>query len=248
MSKNNNNKLCVFKAQWEGDKLIDVGNDPCFDHLPTWGICRPNIRKSLIIGSRVFFIGYVKDENKYFVKGWMEVGEKISYIEALNRFPNKENVIISKENNHRELKWRYKELKQFYTQLETKNTDFLAQINSKEGVFYQNPIDDHEIDNWKCRRIFHCDKRKFTGCASIGNCALDDISIELDKYKNYIVANPNKWGEYGKFRIEYEEIRDIAGINKNIKTPKGQHNALNLSDEGMDKIIKYLSNRIKQDN
>jgi len=83
MSKRN--YLCVFHAVWIGNELKDIGDDPCFDYVPTWGICRPNSRKSSKIGDKLFFVGYVKTENRYYVKGWFEIGEKISYDDALSR-------------------------------------------------------------------------------------------------------------------------------------------------------------------
>jgi hypothetical protein len=50
--------------------------------------------KWLNVGSHVVFVGYFKDTGAYLVKGWLKVGEIISYVEALERFPTRENVIL----------------------------------------------------------------------------------------------------------------------------------------------------------
>lgn len=144
-------------------KIIDISDDPCFDGIPTWGICRPPTRKTIDIGDKLFFIGYYKKIKKYFFKGWFEVGDKISYNEALKRFPNRKNVIISKSvKQNLNINWRYKELEsEFKNQYGDNIPDWLKQVKVKEGTFYQNNLDNHEIDNWKCRRIFHCSSKQF---------------------------------------------------------------------------------------
>lgn len=68
--------LVVFHANLDPNHgPVDIGDDPCFDPPPTWGICRPPTRRSVRVGTNLFFIGYVAPD-QYFVKGWFEVGEK----------------------------------------------------------------------------------------------------------------------------------------------------------------------------
>lgn len=233
------NYLCVFHANWIDAELKDISDDPCFDPVPTWGICRPPYRKSIDVGDRLFFVGYVKSENKYYVKGWFEVGEKISYDQALVRFANRSNVIISKTRNERNDKWRYSDLEKYFEKSSYKDLEFLKVIKSQEGIFFQNPNDDHEIDNWKCRRIFHCRADKFKNCVDFGECQLNGISLRL--YSNYIVANPEEWAEYSKIKCDFDEIRDMTGFYKQLRTPMGQHNVLKLTDLEINKMIEHLT-------
>jgi hypothetical protein len=235
------NYLCVFHAAWISDELKDIGDDPCFDYVPTWGICRPNVRKSIKIGERLFFVGYVQTENKYYVKGWFEVGEKISYEDALSRFPGRANVIISRLESERDCKWRDRKLKRYFEASGRQNPDFLKVIVSQEGEFFQSPIDEHEIDNWKCRRIFHCRSKTFKSCVDLGRCQLNGTSLKL--YSNYVVANPNCWAECGNLKIDFDELRAETGFSKPLRTPKGQHNVLSLYDVEINRMIDYLKCR-----
>jgi len=90
------NYLCVFRADQEvHDDVVDLGQDPDFrPPVPTWGVCRPPTRRSVGVGSYIVFLGFYKQDQRYLVKGWMRVGEKINYLEALRRFGNRPNVII----------------------------------------------------------------------------------------------------------------------------------------------------------
>lgn len=241
MSKRN--YLCVFHASWIDGELKDISDDPCFDNVPTWGICRPNNRKSIVVGDRLLFVGYIKFESKYYVKGWFQVGEKISYDEALIKFENRNNVIISRKQTERNYRWRYSDLEKYFKNSGRQNSDFLKVINSQEGIFFQNPADDHEIDNWKCRRIFHCQSSRFKNCVDLGKCQLDETSLKF--YSNYIVANSEKWAEYGRLKIDFDEIRKAAEFYKPLRTPKGQHNVLKLTDAEMDLMIEHLKSHFR---
>ena len=90
------NYVCVFYADPAvQDDVVDLGLDPDFSApLPTWGICRPNLRRAVRRGSRLVFLGYYPKDRSYLLKGWFEVDETIGYEEALERFPNRRNVIV----------------------------------------------------------------------------------------------------------------------------------------------------------
>lgn len=221
--------LIVFHGQIKNDKIVDIGNDPCFDSPPSWGICRPPTRKSTKPGDTLIFIA--KIDSCYLLKGWFEVGDKLDYILALNRFPNRQNVIISKTPSTHPVKWRYKELENSYanTHVQTE-PKFLIEINCAEGTFYQSQIDDHETDNWKCRRIYHCRAKQFKKCIIENDCLKSNSSILSEEYKNYVVANETRWEDLDSLKITFDEITEATGFIKPIRTPKGQHNVLRFDD------------------
>lgn len=224
-------------------KIQDVTEDPCFEKVPSWGICRPPTRRSINIGDNLFFVAYYKELEKYYVKGWFEVGEKISYFDALNRFPIRRNVIISlKESSARNTKWRYREARnETFTHFGNNNIpEWLEQINVSEGTFYQNPEDDHEIDNWKCRRIFHCKTANFRDCIQKNTCLKNNVSFE--DYKNYIVSSQTNWVDVGSKLIRYNTLKDATGFTKSLRTPKGQHNVLRC-DDYKNSFIEFLRNQ-----
>ncbi|HNY45230.1 MAG TPA: hypothetical protein PKH15_11120 [Bacteroidales bacterium] len=51
--------LIVFHGQIVNGKIVDIGDDPCFDSPPSWGICRPPTRRSVKIGDTLIFIAKV---------------------------------------------------------------------------------------------------------------------------------------------------------------------------------------------
>lgn len=226
------------------EKIIrDVTEDPCFDILPTWGICRPPTRRSIDIGDNLFFVAYYKELGQYYVKGWFEVGEKISYYNALNRFPTRRNVIIS--SNKKPVintKWRYREIRDETFKMFGNGSipDWLKQIKVSEGTFYQNPDDDHEIDNWKCRRIFSCRAANFRDCIQSNTCLKTNSSLE--DYKDYIVSDQSNWIDIGKKLIQYHTFKNATGFTKSIQTPKGQHNVLRC-DGYTNSFIEFLRNK-----
>lgn len=78
------NYVLVYKVDEDSrESLKDVGDDPCFENQPTWGICRPNIRNrtNLQPGSNLVFVANI--ENDYFVRGCIKVSEKIDIVSAL---------------------------------------------------------------------------------------------------------------------------------------------------------------------
>jgi hypothetical protein len=244
-----NIRLIVFYAQKEGDKIVDIGDDPCFSELPTWGICRPNMRKSCKVGDVLIFIACFKekpkdDPQRYILKGWFCVGEKIDYITALERFPGRRNVIIAKsEHQQRTPKWRYPKIKKAW---KAGNADsepaFFRDIKSSEGTYYQNSADTHEIDNWKCRRIFHCASKRCEACIKNNACSLDGQSLRQAKFSNYIVAKDGEWYDVDSHQIPFIEIQKKVGFDKDLRTPKGQHNVLKF-DSYYDSFCEYMKEK-----
>lgn len=229
---------------------MDIGDDPCFDDPPTWGICRPPTRRSVQVGTNLFFVAYVAP-NQYLVKGWFQVGEKISYIEAQNRFPNRANVIIRRLPNNqplerviqnRQLNWRYPERQQAYIGSKLlKVPDFLYRTISNNDVYFQNPADEHEIDNWKCSRIFLCRTNQFLECIVQSRCHKEGEILQ-PRYHNYVVAHQSNWIDIGTHRLTWADVESHFHFNLALRTPKGQHNVLLLPEERVQDLINYLSN------
>lgn len=220
--------LVVFHANLDPNHgPVDIGDDPCFDPPPTWGICRPPTRRSVRVGTNLFFIGYVAPD-QYFVKGWFEVGEKISYVEAHNRFPGRTNVIISllpaaqplaAVIQNRQVIWRYRERRRaFEVSGLPAVPDFLYRTLSNCQVFIQNPVDEHEIDNWKCNRIFHCRTTQFEQCIARNACE-NEGDILLQQYRNYVVAHAHNWLDIGPQLLTWEMVEDHFQFHIALQTP-----------------------------
>jgi hypothetical protein len=235
--------LVVFHGEWQGNKVIDISDDPCFNSPPSWGICRPPTRKAIRKGDTIIFIANIGKD--YFLKGWFEVKDKLDYLSAMIRFPSRLNVIISSTFKARSDDWRYKDLKKaFKKKYNSTIPSFLLYLKVQEGTFYQNPKDDHELDNWKCRRIFLCKNKDFQKCTIANRCLKDNVSIMDAKYKNYIVANKGKWEDVDRLKITFDEICKATGFNKSIITPKHQHNVLRF-DDFKDRLLDYISEKSK---
>ncbi len=233
--------LIIFHGKLQNGKIVDTGNDPCFDGLPTWGICRPLTRKSVNVGDTLIFIA--KIEQEYILKGWFKIGDKIGYVTALRKFPNRQNIIISDKFSKRETKWRYKNLENHFMLINGHSTpDFLLSIQTTTEKFYQNETDLHQIDNWKCRRVFNCKSNQFVKCANENKCFKDGLSLEETQYKNYIIADENEWEDLDKFKITFKEIADAVNFLGKIKTPKGQHNILRF-DQYLENFFIFLNQR-----
>lgn len=221
--------LIVFHRKNVNGKIIDIGDDPCFNNPPSWGICRPPTRRSVKPGDTLIFIAKV--DNDYLLKGWFQVGSKLDYATALNKFPTRQNVIISATPSTHPIKWRYKNLQNsFYNTHGQTIPSFLITLNSTNGTFYHSQTDDHETDNWKCRRVFHCRSKQFEKCNIANSCLKSSSSLTADEYKNYVVAAPNQWEDLDYLRITFDEIVKVTNFPTPIKTPKGQHNVLRFDD------------------
>lgn len=235
--------LIVFHGRIVNDKIVDIGNDPCFDSPPSWGICRPPTRRSVKVGDTLFFIAKVGTD--YFLKGWFKVGSKLDYLSALQQFPSRQNVIISTEPSTHTIKWRYKDLQKSYYKTHGQTVpDFLTQLDSSNGTFYQNQTDDHETDNWKCRRVFHCTSKQFTKCITANGCLKSSALLTANQFKNYIVSDPNHWADLDSLRISFDEIVKATKFPKLIKTPKGQHNVLRF-DNYKEDLLAFIEHRTR---
>jgi hypothetical protein len=222
------------------NKMVDISDDPCFLEPPTWGICRPTTRKSIKVGDYLFFVAYYKVCNQYYFKGYFKVGQKIPYNIALKKFKNRLNVIITnKKINFKNHKWRYNKLKKAYNiQNGQQIKKWLRVLKATEGTFFQNQNDSHEIDNWKCRRIFHCDSDQFLKCNKKNKCLKENQSLK--NYSNYIVADKNEWADLGSFWIDFPYFRKCTGFSLSISTPLNQHNVLRC-DEYQSSFIDFIN-------
>jgi hypothetical protein len=225
-------------------KMDDLSDDPCFQDPPTWGIGCPPTRKLIEIGDYLFFIAYYKVSNKYYFKGYFKVGDKIPYHLALDRFKNRQNVIITDKKNMTEnASWRYQDAKMKYAESNgNKIKTWLRRIKVKEGTFYQNLNDYHEIDNWKCRRVFHCQGSQFRKCCASNRCLLDNTS--LMSYKNYIVADNTDWADLGHLWIDFQTFSKNTGFTLSTETPLKQYNAMRC-DKYLDAFLNFINKKIK---
>ena len=246
-----NHYLIVYHATSDLPSLNDIGDDPCFDNPPSWGICRPNVRRWVTRGSNLFFLAFIQPA-QYYLKGWFEVGEKISYVEAARRFPHRRNVIIRPLQNwqtmdsiklKRKIMWRYPKKKKFFEQSQlTSIPNFLFSTISENTVFIQNPDDLHEIDNWKCNRLFQCTYMKFKKCISLNSCQKEG-SIENEQYRHYVVANSKRWSDTGGLRIDWQTIDVNFNFGFSLQTPKGQHNTKVIPKEKIQPLLHFLNQR-----
>lgn len=221
--------LIVFHGKFINGKIVDIGDDPCFDSPPSWGICRPPTRRDVKIGDTLIFIGKV--DRNYFLKGWFQVGDKLDYISALKQFPSRQNVIISPTASIKDIRWRYKHLKRIYAKTYGQTEpSFLLNLQSENDIYYQSQLDEHEVDNWKCRRIFHCKSKQFEDCITENTCLKNGVSLKQDDYKNYVVADPNNWEDLDDLKITFDDIVKATNFLTPIRTPKGQHNVLRFAD------------------
>ena len=238
--------LIVFHGQINNGKIVDIGDDPCFNSPPSWGICRPGTRRAVKSGDTLIFIAKV--DTDYFLKGWFQVASKLDYPSALCQFPDRQNVIISTIPSIRPIQWRYNNLKKKYIVTYGRGTpNFLLDLKTNTETFYQSSTDDHEIDNWKCRRILHCNKNQFENCISNNICLKNGVSLTDNNYKNYIVADTNRWEDLDYLRVTFDEIATATKFKKAIKTPKGQHNVLRF-DEHKERFFSFIEAKKTMEN
>lgn len=238
MSKHN--YLCVFRANHEiGNDVADLGQDPDFSPpVPTWGICRPQVRcRWISVGSYVVFIGYYSETRTYLLKGWFRVGEIISYPEALERFPDRRNVIIRDKVNSpsklANMAWKRDDIRcHVQAKYGDRIPEFLQTIQSDGCIYVKNPDDnDHALDNWKCQRIFLCSKNQLRGCIEHGRCIREG---KFSALKGYVVADD--WQDIGPSRIPWSEVVTSSLKSKPLRTPRGQHNVIRLQDSDVEEL------------
>jgi hypothetical protein len=237
------NYLCVFYADPKvGDDVVDLGRDPDFSPpVPTWGICRPAVRSKWVKqGSHVVFVGYY-GANRYLVKGWIRVGEVLTYADALERFPSRRNVIIrpleETEYAARTPSWKRKDIAvAVEAKFGNRPPAFLTTIHSGNRTFVQNPDDDHELDNWKCQRIFLDTTNQLLRCIDAGTCLRENRFSAL---KGYVVADA--WQDVGNARIPWCEVAPPSLLGSPLQTPYHQHNERRLRDDDLDVLRHRLA-------
>jgi len=106
-------KIFVTTSGYDPEKGKDV-KDPYLGPTPSLGACRPDIRRQLEIGDQIFVVsGKVRNVDQ-FVIGGFEIAEKISVLEAHERFPDQRlrmgddgqvtgNVIVDASGKQHEL-------------------------------------------------------------------------------------------------------------------------------------------------
>jgi hypothetical protein len=232
--------LCVFRANEDiTNNVIDLGQDPDFrPPAATWGICRPDKRRVVRPGSFVVFLGYFPRAEQYLLKGWLRVGESISYLEALERFPDRPNVIIRDAQGVAGIApvprgWKRQDLRdQVHEKTGTSEPEFLTTINMEDRQLVQLPFDDHEIDNWKCQRMFLCRRSQLSACIDAEVCIREE---EFPSLRGYIVAEA--YCDLGASRLEWRAVapRNLAGLR--LRTPRHQHNPIRLSAVDMEGVL-----------
>lgn len=235
------NYLCVFLATGSGD---DIGGDPDFNgDTATWGICRPQVRSTWIDPeSHLVFVGFDRIKNVYFLKGWFDVDEIITYEKALERFPNKHNVIIRNADSHpalkiTDVKWKYTSNKKLLFEKKISEVPkILTTIKAANGHFFvQNPDDSHEIDNWKCQRIFLCSLSQIEKCIQAGKCPKEN---RLTDYKGYVIGKNAV--DLGSHKIPWSQVAPDCLKGKSLQTPYRQHNARSLTNHDVEQIQRHV--------
>lgn len=234
------NYVCVFYADPAiEDDVVDLGLDPDFSApLPTWGICRPNLRCSVGRGSRLVFVGYYRETRTYILKGWFEVDDVIGYEQALELFANRRNVIIrysARTQPRLPTVWKRKGLRALVEPRWGSKPDFLTSVRGTQGLLVQNPDDDHEIDNWKCQRMFGCDRDQFLSCNEAGECLRE---ADFGNLRGYVVAKSDRFDDFGSKRLLWIDVAPARLKGVSLRTPVNQHNPRRLSSREVDDIIR----------
>lgn len=106
-------KIYVMSSGYDPEKGKHV-NDPYLGPNPTLGACRPDIREKLQTGDQIFVVsGKVRNIDQVILGGF-EIAEKISAIEAYERYPAQRlrllsdgqitgNVIVTADGKQHEL-------------------------------------------------------------------------------------------------------------------------------------------------
>jgi hypothetical protein len=206
--------LAVFRTR--ADDLTDIGDDPSFaPPSPTWGICRPDVRSWVEPGQSLFFVAFHVPSKSYFARSLMVVVERISQTEAVRRYADRANLLLSA--NEEPLPgskwwsaWRNEDLKGTPVPL------FLASTVDASGRrWWHARNDEHEIDNWKCTRIFRCQRRTLDRCLRVGSCRKEG-RVDDPYYASYVVGDPRR-SYVSNSRITYGEVARRCGLS--LPTP-----------------------------
>src|SRR4051794_28515005 len=92
-------KIFVTMSGYDPEKGKQV-KDPYLGPNPSLGACRPDIREKLQKGDHIFVIaGKVRNVDQV-VLGGFEIAEKISAIEAYERFPEQRLILLPDAKVH----------------------------------------------------------------------------------------------------------------------------------------------------
>lgn len=238
------------------NELKDTGNDPDFSSPPTWGICRPDIRNETEIneGSILLFIARVRTsgQNKYFLKGFFEVAEKINIIQAYSRFGKRQNVIISTQKRQNEnIDWGNTDWQDCFIQSKIKEIpEFLKTVKNKGINYYQKDNDNHQLDNWKCRRIYNCKIESFRNCIANKYCQKENElnenvinSKENPQLKNnYIVGDKDNYKDWSYLKVEWRKIASLIDKSENLMVAN-RHPEVILTDAEFAIIKEYMNKK-----
>jgi hypothetical protein len=89
----------------------------------------------------------------------------------------------------------------------------------------QLPSDDHQIDNWKCQRMFLCQRSQLSACIAAQACLREQ---QFPSLRGYIVADAQC--DLGADRLEWHALAPPSLAARALRTPRGQHNPIRLSD------------------
>lgn len=223
------------------DDLTDVGDDPCFKPpFPTWGICRPNVRVRLRPGQRLLFVAYHRPTDSYFARGLFTVLESITHLGAVRRFAGRPNVLLSAAHPGPSPAWaglwRHKDLRRPVP------PDFLATTVDPSGrEWWHGAHDSHEIDNWKCRRIFRCYRPRLDRCLRAGACEKEGL-IDAAAFANYIVGDP-ALSFLAREKTPYEAIAGSCGLVPKPPQQAHRHPELTLNRVQVDRLCEWFSEK-----
>jgi hypothetical protein len=182
----------------------------------------------------------------------MRVGEKIGYLNALERFRDWPNVIVRELTGHQArqpksfaaVRWKRKALQQ--ETLHRYGTDsrrFLTTIHHEDRVYVQFDEDSHEFDNWKCQRMFLCQETQLKRCIRAGVCLREP---EFTHLTGYVVAAEDGWQDVGCLRLDWRAVAPPSLRDRSLRT-RGRHNALRLPGAEVMEIVSVLSELEKRE-
>lgn len=213
---------------WAAD-LSDKGNDPDFREAPfSWGICRPNIRRSVKVGQRLFFVARdTGDTHDFFIKGYFRVAKKLTLPEVLEEptLRNRQNVILDNLESGSDVRvaiqnyvsagkvhWNRAFLSaenaRFGREFDGENIGLYA-FEDRGRWFVHNREDDHCRDDWRCNRLFRCRRSEFETCATGAVCRRR-AQFSLDDLPSYIVGDVADCSKV-ETRIPWTSVVDWLG-------------------------------------